>query len=317
MVSKKTGKITVAAVAVVIAVIFVGVPLFFTYSIMAGQPRGTDVETPADYGMNYQEFTVATSDGVSIKGWFIPGSNKATVIMIHGGAVGVTKGTAGVIPGGELRHSLLPIAESLHEGGYNVILYDRRLNGESGNGPFTRSVEDVYAVIDYIGSNPSLDSNRIGLWGNSAGGWVAIMAAGERQDLFRAVVADAPVPHFSEAGGWFELTLGLPSFPFYHTMLAMYSIIEGVSLDQVSSYRYVDKISPSAFFLIVESEDRMLPPSSVERLYALAGDPKYIWKDIDAAHVEAYFKYPEEYERRVLAFYDTYLLDLPRQNEIS
>lgn len=317
MISRRIKKIGLVLVVSVLGLILFVIPIFFAYSFsVTGLPRGTDTETPEDYGMDYQNFLVSTSDDVEIKGWFISGTNNATII-IHGGGGGVTKGTSGVIPGGELSFSLLPIAKFLQENGYNTVLFDRRLNGESGNGPFADSSKDVFAIVDYIKTKTSLDPNRIGLWGNSAGGWIAIKASGENNHLFKAVVADAPVPSFAEAGGFFQLTFGIPSFPIYD-MVMMYSPLfnGGKSVDASSSYNYVDKISPIPFFLIIEENDRMLPPSSIKQLYDLAGEPKYIWEGIEAAHVEAYFKNPDEYQRRILAFYDTYLLDLPRENEI-
>jgi uncharacterized protein len=61
--------------------------------------------------------------------------------------------------------------------GINVISYDQRGAGESvGNwfltGPVEKA-EDVVAVYDAFRSDRHVDSNRVGLWGFSNGGWVA------------------------------------------------------------------------------------------------------------------------------------------------
>jgi len=289
-----------------LAVLFLVMPLVLSYLFLSvGFPRAKDVETPENYGLSYRNFSVVTSDGVNIKGWFIPGSSRATIIVVYGG-MRRTKGLKEVPPGGELSVSTLPFARFLHEGGYNVILYDRRLTGESGRGLLTRSAEDVYAIVQYIQSE-SLDMNKIGLLGLCAGGWIAIMAAGGRPGLFRAVMADAPIPHLKDVGRYFQAVTHLPAFPFYNLLLLMGRIWARIKVDEVSSIQYVSRISPSAFFLIVEARDQFGPSSGFERLYDLAGEPKQIWKDIDAAHNEAYFRFPEEYKRRVLSFYDTYL----------
>ena len=311
--SRKRGRLVmlwIIYVVFVLAVLFLVMPLVLSYIFLCvGFPRAKDKETPENYGLSYRNFSVVTSDGVNIKGWFIPGSSKATIIVVYGG-IRRTKGLKEVTPGGELSVSMLPLARFLHEGGYNVILYDRRLTGESGRGLLTRSAEDVYAIVQYIKSQ-SLDMNKIGLLGHCAGGWISIMAAGGKPGLFRAVVADAPIPNLKEGGRWFQAASHLPAFPFYNLFLLMGRIwVRDIkSVDEVSSNQYVSRISPSAFFLIVEARDQFFPSSSFERLYDLAGEPKQIWKDIDAAHTEAHARFPEEYKRRVLSFYDTYLQD--------
>ena len=51
------------------------------------KPRATRKmpdQTPADFGMPYQDVAVKTSDGFALVGWRVPSVNGATLILIHG-----------------------------------------------------------------------------------------------------------------------------------------------------------------------------------------------------------------------------------------
>ena len=45
-----------------------------------------------------------------------------------------------------------------------------------------------------------------------------------------------------------------------------------------------------------------------EQFYAAAGEPKTLWKIADAGHTGGLDTHPEEYEQRVIAFFDRALL---------
>ena len=81
--------------------------------------------------------------------------------------------------------------EHLHEvlpsDGIGVVTFDRRgdgaSTGESSRGRFELQAEDALAVIRYAAEQPEIDSNRVGLWGISQGGWVAPLAATMSPDV--------------------------------------------------------------------------------------------------------------------------------------
>lgn len=65
--------------------------------------------------------------------------------------------------------------------GYAAFLYDRRGHGESEGDParprFRTMAEDAVAAMRAIGATAAVDSDRIGFWGISQGGWLAMEAA--------------------------------------------------------------------------------------------------------------------------------------------
>ena len=51
-----------------------------------------------------------------------------------------------------------------------------------------------------------------------------------------------------------------------------------------------------------------IPSNSGELLYAAAGEPKELWYAEDVGHCQFDIEKPEEYERRIVGFFDQYLL---------
>jgi dipeptidyl aminopeptidase/acylaminoacyl peptidase len=283
---------------VIIFDVFVTIPLFVSFR--ATHVRTVSDKTPAEYGLQYQNFTAVTEDGVTISGWFIPAAGNATVIVAHG--YGGNKGT------------VLLAAKLLHDSGFNSVLFDFRGCGESGDSPTTfgvRESKDILAILAFVKSRTGLDPERIGGVGFSMGAATMIMTAGQTHDL-KAIVADSPYYDFKETARFsFTHYTKLPSFLFEITYNLGRLWMGGTNPDSAAPYRYVDKISPNAVFLIQGKSDSIVPPDSADRLYSLANEPKYNWTSIDVEHTEAYERYPELYQRYVISFLRHYLVGDP------
>ncbi|MDH3455849.1 MAG: alpha/beta hydrolase [Gemmatimonadota bacterium] len=139
---------------------------------------------PATVGLPEGEIvTVYTSDGVALKGWYLPpvprpDTGKAPgLIWFHGNME--TIGGIGSI----LRDFRPP--------GMGVLALDYRGYGESEGRPSERGVyRDALAAWDFLATHPDIDSTRIGVYGRSIGAAVALYLATERG--VRAVVLESP-----------------------------------------------------------------------------------------------------------------------------
>lgn len=131
--------------------------------------RGT---TPEAFGLRARKMAVEVPDHlekstITLDGWFIYAKTDSvigTVIFLHGI--------------GGCKEQLLGAAEWLADRGYNCVLYDSRAQGTSGGefvsyGYYER--HDVSAVIDSVHDRYGAGV-PIGIWGNSFGGAVAILA---------------------------------------------------------------------------------------------------------------------------------------------
>lgn len=111
---------------------------------------------------------------------------------------GVVLGHSGVM----VKEALADFAPSLAEAGFAALAIDYRTVGSSEGEPRgqlypERQAEDLRAAVSYLRTRPEVDPDRIGLWGVSLGGMVAIQAAVFDQRV-KAVVAHSP----SIGDGW-------------------------------------------------------------------------------------------------------------------
>ena len=130
------------------------------------------------------EFTV--EGGVTLRGWlFVPDgpAPHPAITMAHGFA-------------GVKEHGLERFARAFADAGFVVLVHDHRGFGASDGSPRFDidpwvQIADWRRAISFLESHPSVDADRIGLWGTScAGGHAIVLGATDRR--VRAVVAQVP-----------------------------------------------------------------------------------------------------------------------------
>lgn len=105
-------------------------------------------------------------------------------IVIVSGSVGTSTG----VRSGALSQYFVDHARRMVLNGFAVLRYDPpgvgQSTGESGFEPLDMRTEEAIAALHYLQSRPDIRPDRIGLHGNSQGGWViAMAAAGFPQDV--------------------------------------------------------------------------------------------------------------------------------------
>ena len=85
--------------------------------------------TPADRELDYVDAEFVTADGVTVSGWYLPSSNGAAVVLLHGAS--------------STRTAVRNQAATLAEHGYGVLLYDARGHGRAADRYGPRLVRDL------------------------------------------------------------------------------------------------------------------------------------------------------------------------------
>jgi fermentation-respiration switch protein FrsA (DUF1100 family) len=261
------------------------------------ETRNLPSESPDDYDLPFEDVVVTNPEGMELHGWFIPPENGAVIIMQHG-----YKST---------RKELLNEAEMMHRHGYGVLLSTVRAHDHSDGELITLGVyemADLEAWYQYLLTRKDIDHERIGILGNSYGGMLAIQYAAQNENI-KAVVANCAfssmpdtvttsVKHFT----------GLPPFPFVPLIVFWAERETGIKMEEIDTTKWIPLISPRPVFLMQGGADTVISPSSGQILYDAAGEPKELWFDPELAHVKFDTERAEEYEARVAAFFDQYLL---------
>ena len=257
-------------------------------------PRFSLSAAPADFGLKYESIEFLSSDGLKLRGWFIPALQaRGTIILCHGY--------------GTNRSDLLGFVPFLHKAGYNTFLFDFRAHGESEGKYISlgyHEKKDLIGAIDYLKGRNDIDSKKIGIIGFSMGGAVAILVAAESEDV-RAVVADGSFTSFGETvAHHLKLLYKAPRIPFALITIWFCERRLGFNPSQAAPVESIARISPRPVFIISGDQDVRIPVAEAKALFASAKEPKELWLVQGAGHMEAHSLYPEEYEKRILSFFN-------------
>ena len=143
--------------------------MYLQQSSMIFFPYATLDQTPAEWGLVYEDVFLDTEDGVRLHGWYIPRhGSKQALLFFHGNAGNISHRGASV--------------EIFHRLGLNVFIFDYRGYGKSQGKPDEKGLyKDARAAWRYLSKERGFDQEKIILFGRSLGGAVAAKLAAEIQ----------------------------------------------------------------------------------------------------------------------------------------
>jgi fermentation-respiration switch protein FrsA (DUF1100 family) len=141
--------------------------LYLMQPSMVFYPYRDLVETPAAWGLEYEEVYLTSSDGIRLHGWYLPREGvEEVVLFLHGN-------------GGNISHRGASI-EIFNQLGLNVFIIDYRGYGNSEGSPSEKGLyEDARTAWQYLIERRKFKSEQIILFGRSIGAAVATKLAVE------------------------------------------------------------------------------------------------------------------------------------------
>jgi uncharacterized protein len=262
---------------------FYVLPVLVTGTVATNASRGDGPPASSLRIVAAEDVRFASSDGVALGGWFVPGSRDAAVVLLHG-----SHGT---------RASTSAYLRFLHRAGYAVLAYDARGHGSSDgheNGFGWHGDRDLAGAVEYLRGRGIESVAALGL---SMGGEEALRAAANRVGL-RAVIADG-------AGA---STLGDAKLEQDDTS-PLFSAVTWLGMRTVALFSGDDE--PPALadrldrirvpVLLIASNrrnERRIDSVFRDRIGARAT----LWYVADAGHTKALERHPDAYRARVLNF---------------
>ena len=219
-------------------------------------PQPAPTTTPASVGLAYEDVQIPVGKG-HIHGWWLPHAcpDAKTALVLHGNASNVA--------------DALNKTQPLLAAGLSALVIDYRGYGLS-SGPFpneARAYADATAAWSYLIETRGIPAEAIVIFGHSIGGAIAIALA-QHQPQAAGLIVQA-------------------SFTSMSAMMehAGYSrIVPKWLLNQrFDSLAKIDSISIPTLF-IHGTEDKTVPVSMSEALYATAAAPKQLWLVAEADH---------------------------------
>jgi uncharacterized protein len=243
-------------------------------------------------GVAYENVRFTSSDGLELEGWYVPSRNGAAVIAFPG-RKGPQKPT-----------------RMLARHGYGVLLFDRRGEGKSEGEPNSwgwGGDRDIKAAIAFLQRRRDVDPGRIGGIGLSVGGEMMLEAAADTEALAAVVSEGAGARMFTEEmdedlPGVEKATIVVPAW-LKQASIAVFSN----QLPPTDLKDLVPRIAPRPMLLIA-APNAPTGEDLNRGYFAAAGQPKTLWEIPESGHVGGLSARPQEYERRVVGFFDRALL---------
>ncbi len=278
-------------------------------------PRGQAVEGAEDVRF-------PTRDGRMLAGCYVPSRAPRRGVVLFG------------LEFCSNRWSCLSYCESLLENGYDVFAFETRGQGDSDREPgyeplqwvTEHEVEDTLSALAYLRTRPDADPRGVGFFGISKGAGAGLLAA-SRDPYIRCCVTDGAfgtyttlVPYMRM---WFRIynqqyfAQGLlPSW--YYGRVGLRGLRE-IERQRHCRFPHLEDVLPRLsrpLLMIHGGGDTYIKPHMGQALFEQARGPKEFWLVGDAKHNQALPAAPEEYERRVLEFFDRHLaspVEAPRR----
>jgi pimeloyl-ACP methyl ester carboxylesterase len=259
------------------------------FGIAAILPMQTQVGNPPQ---GYQEITLITDDGVNLKAWYKPPSNGPAIMLLHGA--------------GDSRENLRPYLEMLDQHGYGVLAIDQRGHGQS-EGKINRlgwqGTHDVGAAVSFLIAQDGVD--EIGALGLSMGGEVLLGAASQYESI-KAIAVDGATRRSIQELVALESERSLIRNFTARVMYATVQLISGGKPPKPILDSMIET-SDTQFFFIAGGNNEM--EIKFNELFAeTLGSRASLWVVPETGHVGAFSRFPQQYERRLTAFFDSELV---------
>ena len=239
------------------------------------------------FNIPYQSVNLVTEDGIRLAAWYTPPRNGVVILLAHG--YGDNRP--------EWVHTMLAKSK------YGVMAWDARAHGESGGEISTigyLEILDVKAALDYVLAQPGVE--HVGAWGGSMGGATLIRAAAAFPEI-EAIWIDSS---FASLDDEFDF---LVPYPIINPLAKYIAQIEtGVNINAINPLKDIAMISPRPVYIVHGTGDMVAPPDAGQKLYEAAGEPRFLWEAENVRHLMIYLDNPGRYQRRLLGFFDEWLL---------
>ncbi|MBC8139173.1 MAG: alpha/beta hydrolase [Fibrella sp.] len=259
------------------------------------------------HGIVFERVRMKARDGIRLSGWYVPPPEEVE-----------TRGVA-IICHGYFGHrgEMLPHLGFLHRAGYAALMFDFRAHGWSGGTRTTFGITeplDLAAAVDWVKENAELAGLPLAVVSESMGAAIALIVAATDKRI-DALVADSAFARFDGAiETRITSLLGkrLAGILAPRAQVVGERILKQVCYD-IAPVEMIGRIAPRPLFLLQGSADEVVPPQSLELLYA-ASDPAHteVWRIDGARHVRGIHTHREEYGKRLIEFLEK---SLPKQND--
>ncbi len=269
-----------SSIFIILSILFIMVFIRFIENRFIFHPDKNIHLTPDDYGLEYDDVTFHTEDGLKLNGWFMPGKTKSltvdnlfTLLWFHGNAGNISHRLENI----KMLHDRVPI---------NIFIFGYRQYGKSEGKISERGTYiDAKAAFEYLHSRKDINHDKIIFFGRSLGSAVAVDLAVKERCC--ALILETPFTSMKELA------------KFLYPFLPLGYIIQ-------TKYDSITKIKDVKVPVLIlhGDKDELVPIEQGRKLYEAANEPKEFYTIPGATHNDTYFVGGEEYFNTIRRFVD-------------
>lgn len=275
-------------------------------------PRGKAVD-------DAEQVTLTGPDGLKLAGCYLKTTQPARLGVILFG-----------LEFGSNRWACVPYCTFLREAGFDVFTFEFRNQGDSdpipGYEPLqwvtNHEVQDMRTALAYLQGRDDADPRGIGFFGISKGAGAGLLAAA-RNDYVRCFVTDGVFATHTTMVPYMRKWIGIYSrqkwiydlVPTWYFAMFAHLGLRKIAAERRCRFPHLEhvlhRLAPRPLLMIHGQADTYIKPEMAQDLYERASQPKELWLVDRAKHNQAFQIATEEYQKRVLAFFQTHLADDP------
>ncbi len=277
-------------------------------------------KTPEDYGMDYQDIELKPSDGITVRGWLIPGALPKTIIMTHVGGLtkyGSTVRYKNIFKLYNKEIEFLKTAQHLHKASYNILMFDFRNHGESDKSPNNgvagvglHEYKDVVAAMDFIEAREDLKNKDVGFISFCMGANSTIIAMSKEPNKFKKVkclIAIQPISMYVFVRTYARKTMT----PFIANLLLpmirrFVKWQSGYNIEDMSPKDYVKDIKVPTLYTQARN-DPWTELSDIQGFYENTPDPKEFYWIEDTEHRFESYSYFQDKPEEMMKWLDRWM----------
>ncbi len=259
-------------------------PKFIEKRLIFHPDRSNDSTTPDVYGIEYDDVTFRTKDGLNLHGWFVPGkppspdadlpagqlpadkagTDRHTLLWFHGNAGNINRRLDNI----KMIYDRVPV---------NVFIIDYRQFGRSeGKISEKGTYIDARAALAYLHSRNDINNEKIIFFGRSLGSAVAVELA--VKEKCRALILETPFTSIKEMGKKLY-----PFLPIHFLLRTKYD-----SLVKIGNIKV-------PILIMHGDKDELVPIEHGMELYEAANEPKEFYTIPGAGHNDTHIVGGDEY----------------------
>ena len=246
------------------------IPKFIEKRLIFHPGRSNDHTTPDAYGIEYDDVTFRTGDGLNLNGWYVPGKksspddNLHTLLWFHGNSGNINRRLDNI----KMLHDRVPV---------NVFIFDYRQYGRS-EGKITEqgTYIDSRAALAYLRSRSDVNNETIIFFGRSLGSAISVELA--VKEKCRALILETPFTSIKEMGKKLY-----PYLPFTFFLRTKYDTLSKIGDIKVPT------------LIMHGDKDELVPIEQGKILYEQANEPKEFYTIPGAMHNDTHIVGGEEY----------------------